>query len=308
MSGLDYLLHPDNLTAATYCDTFPCGLGVAEPTTMLTDYVLAIELFVLAALLLRFGSATPNFARYWGVGLAFLGVSFAFGGSEHGFALPLKCDGRDACIASSWVWVVTLVTQTPGLALPVVGTTQLVLGSGKWILASKVYAAVLVVVFTLLAIVGAVSTPLDGFLLGFLIGRPPPRGRTQSLARSMRSRPLTPRATAALAVIIFSVPSVLIVLTLLSLPVCCCRSGPPGKGQVTMLVGWVISMCSLVWQATGIRFHEHFNHNDIFHPIFMVGLAVTYAGLAPQVTAAPSKEAAGNNPFKANGDAAKFPL
>jgi hypothetical protein len=278
MSGLDYLLHPDNLTAATYCDTFPCGLGVAEPTTMLTDYVLAIELFVLAALLLRFGSATPNFARYWGVGLAFLGVSFAFGGSEHGFALPLKCDGRDACIASSWVWVVTLVTQTPGLALPVVGTTQLVLGSGKWILASKVYAAVLVVVFTLFAIVGAVSTPLDGFLLGFLI------------------------------VIIFSVPSVLIVLTLLSLPVCCCRSGPPGKGQVTMLVGWVISMCSLVWQATGIGFHEHFNHNDIFHTIFMVGLAVTYAGLAPQVTAAPSKEAAGNNPFKANGDAAKFPL
>ena len=40
----------------------------------------------------------------------------------------------------------------------------------------------------------------------------------------------------------------------------------------------------------------------------MVGLAVTYAGLAPQVTAAPSQEAAGNNPFKANGDAAKFPL
>ena len=117
-----------------------------------------------------------------------------------------------------------------------------------------------------------------------------------------------PRAAAALAVIIFSVPSVLILLTLLSLPVCCCRSGPPEKGQVTMLVGWVISMCSLVWQATGIGFHEHFNHNDIFHTIFMVGLAVTYAGLAPQVTAAPSKEAAGNNPFKANGDAAKFPL
>ena len=46
MSGLDFLLHPDNLTAATYCDTFPCGLGVAESTTMLTDYVLAIELFV----------------------------------------------------------------------------------------------------------------------------------------------------------------------------------------------------------------------------------------------------------------------
>ena len=67
-----------------------------------------------------------------------------------------------------------------------------------------------------------------------------------------------PRAAAALAVTIFSVPSVLIVLTLLSLPVCCCRSGPPEKGQVTMLVGWVISVCSLVWQATGIGFHEHF--------------------------------------------------
>lgn len=230
MSGLDYLKHSRNLTVDTYCDVaaggFPCVGSIAEPTTMITDYVLTVVLFVLSALLLRSGwTATPGWARYWAVGFAFLGVSFAFGGSEHGFAVPLKCEGREKCIESSWVWIITLLTQTPGLALPVV------------------------------------ATPLDGFLIGFLI------------------------------VIIFSVPSVLLVLVLLSLPVCCCRTAKPSTAQVTTLVGWIVCIASLVWQGTGIGFGLHFNHNDIFHTIFIIGLPITYCGLAPQMLSAKEGDA-----------------
>merc|ERR1712216_477079 len=144
--------------------------------------------------------------------------------------MALKCEGRDYCITSSWVWIVTLITQTPGLALPVVGATILILNKERPVLYAKMYAATMTSTFSVLAIVGAAATPLDGFLVGFL------------------------------AVIIFSLPSVLSVLVLLSLPVCCCRSSPPKPGQQTTLVGWIVCLCSLGWQASGVGFHPHFNH------------------------------------------------
>lgn len=271
MSGLDYLLHSANLTSDTYCTAYPCGLGVAEPTTMITDYILTVELFILAAILVRLGwSASPTWAQYWAVGFVFLGISFACGGTEHGFAIPLKCDGRDACISSSWVWVATLLFQTPGLALPVVGTVQLVRGpeatTAKTL--AVAYASLLVLIQTATALVGAIAAPLEGFLISFI------------------------------AVILFALPSIVIVLTLLSLPVCCCRTKPPDPGQPTALVGWVICMASLGWQATGIGLHEHFNHNDIFHVIFMIGLATTTNGLSTQLRASVGLEAEPLSPAK----------
>ena len=257
MSGLDYLAHEKNLTSYTYCTAYPCVGRLAEPTTMITDYILFVELVALAALLLRFSwTATPLFARYWAVGLCFLGASFFFGGSEHGFALRLKCDGRDVCIASSWVWIVTLLLQTPGLALPVVGTSHLVLSADSvYTTAAFYYAVAMVLIFSTIAIIGAVATPLDGFLVSFGV------------------------------VILFSMPSVLWVLTLLSLPVCCGHGAHGLPGQRTALAGWIVCIVSLAWQASGIGVHEHFNHNDIFHAIFIVGIAMVYLGLAPQLTA-----------------------
>jgi len=260
-TGLGYLL-PDTLTsdtnATTYCDSFPCVGSIAEPMTMITDYILTVELFALSALLLRRGPKTPVFARYFAAGFAVLGVSFAFGGSEHGFALALKCDGRDACKASSWVWIITLLTQTPGLALPVVGAAALVVHTPLSVFVAKTYAAMITAVFSVLALIGAASG-WNGFLVGFQV------------------------------VILFSFPSVISVLVLFSLPVCYNRAAgaPPKPGQTTALGGWVVCLCSLVWQASGIDFHEHLNHNDIFHMIFMVGLGLTYLGLKPQLDAAP---------------------
>ena len=286
MSGLDYLLHPDGLTAETYCSSYPCirltnifdpdaeDVTIAEPTTMFTDYLLMAELLIISVLLLRSRNVvtwdpvlgrnvvtrgswrdSPIRNQFWAAGCFLLALSFAAGGTEHGFALYLKCDGRDQCIGSSWVWVATLLLQTPGLALPVIGTAHLVLSREScWVRVAQAYGAAIVVVFSALVVVSAVSTPLDGYFLSFL------------------------------NVIAFSVPSILIVLVLACLPLCCRRpAGGPARSAALFLAGWIVCIVSLAWQASGIGVHEHFNHNDIFHSIFFVGLAVVAAGLLARV-------------------------
>ena len=120
---------------------------------------------------------------------------------------------------------------------------------------AQAYGAAIVVVFSALVVVSAVSTPLDGYFLSFL------------------------------NVIAFSVPSILIVLVLACLPLCCRRpAGGPARSAALFLAGWIVCIVSLAWQASGIGVHEHFNHNDIFHSIFFVGLAVVAAGLLARVT------------------------
>ena len=55
------------------------------------------------------------------------------------------------------------------------------------------------------------------------------------------------------------------------------------RSAALFLAGWIVCIVSLAWQASGIGVHEHFNHNDIFHSIFFVGLAVVAAGLLARV-------------------------
>ena len=44
-----------NLTATTYCHAHPCAGDVAQPTTMVTDFILTVELVCFGARLLRLG-------------------------------------------------------------------------------------------------------------------------------------------------------------------------------------------------------------------------------------------------------------
>ena len=139
---------------------------------MFTDYLLMAELLIISVLLLRSRNVvtwdpvlgrnvvargswrdSPRRNQFWAAGCFLLALSFAAGGTEHGFALYLKCDGRDQCIGSSWVWVATLLLQTPGLALPVVGTAHLVLSREScWVRVAQAYGAAIVVVFSALVV------------------------------------------------------------------------------------------------------------------------------------------------------------
>jgi len=261
-----------NYTLATYCDHYACaniaGYDVAEPTTLLTDLALFLELTLLAMAFIRKGccsAGTYGAAKILSFSFLLLGVSFLFGGLEHGLALQMKCAGRDKCLESSWLWIVSLLAQAPALSSAVVALATLVFKREHacWLRTAWAYCVGNTVLYTTLVVLGLVRG--IAFVLGFV------------------------------NVIIFVVPSAVAILVLLSLPVCCCAYGrlasgessvptsprlrPMPPGSLTALLGWVVCILSLAWQATGIGIHEHFNHNDIFHVVFMLGVAVFAIGV-----------------------------
>ncbi len=76
------------------CEQVPCvevgSWVIAEPMTMLTDYVLAVECLILGGLLLRHALPRGQSAtKWWALAMLAFSVSFVSGGSEHGFAYHL---------------------------------------------------------------------------------------------------------------------------------------------------------------------------------------------------------------------------
>lgn len=64
---------------------------ITEPITMLTDYAIAVEVFVFAVLLLRRGHLQKQLAiGLWAIAFGFVGVAAALGGTCHGFIYYLK--------------------------------------------------------------------------------------------------------------------------------------------------------------------------------------------------------------------------
>ena len=219
--------------------------------TALTDLVLAAILLALACYLNRSGCRSARPSKTLGASFVLLSISFLFGGLEHGLALDLRCGERQMCMANSWLGIVSLLTQAPALSSAVVASAQLVLRSKhkRWLLAAWCYCVFNTVFYTVAVAMG-IFYQVE-FLLGFVM------------------------------VIVFVVPSALAILVLLSLPVCCCAYGrrPRPDGSATALIGWIVCIVSLAWQATGIGLHAHFNHNDIFHVVFMVGVIVFGVGI-----------------------------
>merc|ERR1711971_1070990 len=230
----------------------------AEPVTSITDYILAVELVVICLFLLRPSrrKANWNAACFWAAGLALLGVATALGGIEHGFAIPLKCEGRDTCIESSWVWIATLLTQTPALSSCAIGAAFLVLDSG----CARCTVIFIAIINWMLMHIVYVAMVLAGCIL----------------SKDMASFMLTFRAITA-----FSAPTMLMVLVLFLRAACSCKAGgePASKGSSAALVGWIVVLLAVVWNAAGISFNAEFNHNDISHVIFIVGYAITGYGL-----------------------------
>lgn len=61
---------------------------ISEPTTTLTDYLLAVTAFIFAGLLLRQGYSQKAIC-WWAAAFAWVGVAAALGGTCHGFVLWL---------------------------------------------------------------------------------------------------------------------------------------------------------------------------------------------------------------------------
>ena len=75
-------------------------MKLAEPTTTITDYVLAVEIVFLGILLLRMNSSLP--VRLWAFSFFVLAVAAAAGGTYHGLI------ERMSPLTSQRIWKVTL--------------------------------------------------------------------------------------------------------------------------------------------------------------------------------------------------------
>lgn len=61
---------------------------ISEPTTTLTDYLIAVAAFIFAGLLLRRGYSQKSVC-WWAAAFAWVGLAAALGGTCHGFVLWL---------------------------------------------------------------------------------------------------------------------------------------------------------------------------------------------------------------------------
>lgn len=76
---------------------------ITEPITMLTDYAIAVEIFVFAILLFRKSYLQKHFAiSLWAVAFVFVGLAAALGGTCHGFTYYL----RDASLRLLWYFMI----------------------------------------------------------------------------------------------------------------------------------------------------------------------------------------------------------
>ena len=127
-----------NRTASTYCgpNAMACvdwgGTTIAEPATMLTDFVVSAACLVACAFLFEQwwrasyrsgafpgGSGGPQrCTALWSLGLGLLAVSFATAGAEHGFAIYTLCgEVGETCAFCSPLWLISMT-----LAVTAVGT------------------------------------------------------------------------------------------------------------------------------------------------------------------------------------------
>lgn len=196
-------------------------MGIAEPTTTLTDYALALAAFGWGVVLLR-ERATP--ARLFGLAFVATGLAATLGGSLHGFG------PRWSEAARAGVWLATYAA---------IGAANLSLLAGAVVAWAP----------------GAYQVSLLG-LAGFRLGV-----YLILLGSHQEFR-----------YVVYDFAGTLIALLALALLGC---ARHPAAVRMT-LAGLAVSFLGALVQRSGVRLHEHLNHNDLFHLIQIAGLYCFY--------------------------------
>jgi hypothetical protein len=142
------------------------GVTVAEPTTVLTDYLIAVAAGWFAAKLMLATRHRQHSCRIlWGLGFLCVGIGALLGGTSHGFASYLSET------AGQFAWKSTLCTVGLSMFFAVAGTLRgtalssrlhRVLGAinvagllayGAWILGHNTYLAAIIVTVAALSLV-----------------------------------------------------------------------------------------------------------------------------------------------------------
>lgn len=199
---------------------------IAEPTTTLTDYLLAaLGFFCAARLLPSAREAGRRSVAAWGAGLGAMGLAALFGGTLHGFGPRMSAAGRAA------LWLATYYAiGVANLALLAGATVAALEGAAR-------HGLMALLVLRLLAYAALLTRFRDfryvvydyALTLGLLLAL--------SLARPLRS----------------------------------------GAGR-WIRAGVVVCFVGALVQRSGLALHPHFNHNDLFHVVQMLGAWLFYRG------------------------------
>jgi hypothetical protein len=195
---------------------------IAEPTTTLTDYLLALLGFGLAARLLPRARGAAAVAC-WAAALATMGLAAALGGTLHGFGPGLGESGRAALWLASY---------------HAIGAANFALAAGASIAA--VHGTPRRLLLVLLA--------LRLFAYTLLLTR----------QRDFRY-------------VIYDYALTLGLLLALSFA----RRLREGAGP-WLRAGVAVCFAGALIQRGGVSLHAHFNHNDLFHVVQMVGAWLLY--------------------------------
>jgi hypothetical protein len=255
MPGLETVTQ--DVTYEWYCNGptgeppgYACGLGVAEPTTMITDLVIASLLSLLSASCLLFfrtqGRASAALKSI-SASMVLLAISFFLDAFEHGYGRELKCIGgpntMQLCQRYSYLWIPILLSRVSGVYLSLLAVSLQALGGDSWHF-SAVFALVwiAVVLFTILVIVGTI-VPVE-------------------LLISMY------------ACVIFLIPPLFITIYILAAARHRVRrSSHQAPGIEMALGGWIVVTVSFLWNCLPFyTFHEHFNSNDVSNLLFSCGI------------------------------------
>lgn len=233
-------------------------MPLAEPTTAITDFILAALSFYFADRLFADGhDRGQKSARLLAAALGAAGIAALLGGLEHGFWPHDPATGGlrpHAVITASWAPVVARVLWIVTLVLT---------GSAALFLELSVFAATLPRPWRQLASIFAL-----GQFIAFIL----------AVART----PVFLLAAADYGI------GLLVVAALVTYGWWKRRSGY----EPWMLGAVAISFVGAAVQMSGLTLHRHFNHNDLFHVLQMIGLYLIFkAGLRMTDRDAPAEVA-----------------
>ena len=197
---------------------------MTEPTTSITDFLLALELFLFSYLTFRSNPGEWS-VFFWAIALALLGISALAGGLYHGFS------------ASSTVWKIT--------AISLVATVGFMIAAG------------------------IVSLALDDAQLALLLVTEVPL--LILIVRLLAQRQASVQVPGSRRWIL-----VVILALIAAFHVQIYVEGP--AIGIWFLAGSLIIFVGLWIQQSGFTPHKHFNHNDLCHVIFMIGMYFLYRG------------------------------
>ncbi len=218
------------------------GITILEPTTTITDFILAGMSFYFGHVLYwhhqklgKNNSFDKRYSQYWAMTFLFLGLGSFLGGVSHGFAY-LKAE--HTLMIATWPFTVLSIAMA-SFYLFLATSLEYFPSVRKW-----------------LFILGYLK--LMAFML-LMFGYPKEYfGEFQNVSFSL--------------VILDYAPVMLWLLTM-NMWEFIKKKSKPAK---IMITGILLSVIGTGIQMSGFGFHKHFNHNDIYHVIQMAAIYLMF--------------------------------